>query len=219
MPTVIAARTPPPPPAAEPRPVSDRCDETMSNAPSCVCASGASPRKSGEDAGMKAYTCEIDYADRDGGDRRESCGFFCKIWKGIKVVAPFAIAGIAGYFIYKLMSPKKPTLAAPPDKCPNGSLPPCAQTCTPPLSLQSTGVCGCPACPPPQVSNASTCQCTTPNGGGTTPTLITCPDGATRAANLDACPDYPCWNGQSYKNPMNCPPAPAPTAAPAGVNQ
>ena len=194
----------------------------MSNAPDCVCASGRGPRLDVEDStnGSQSYTCAIGNVDNGGGNRRESCGFFCKLWKGVKVVAPFAIAGIAGYFLYKWMSPKKPTLAAPPDTCPNGSLPPCAQTCTPPLSLQSTGACGCPACPPPQVSNATTCQCTTPtDGGGTTPTLITCPDGATRAASLEACPDYPCWNGQSYKNPMNCPPAPAPTAAPAGVSK
>lgn len=215
---VIRPTTPP-----EPRPqqASNRCDEAFSNAPDCTCASGRAPRLEVEDSnnGAQVFTCAIATADGGNGRDRKECGFFCGLWKGVKVVAPFAIAGIAGYFLYKWMSPEKPTLAAPPDKCPNGSIPPCAQTCTPPLSLQSTGACGCPACPPPQVSNAATCQCTAPTGGGTNPTLITCPDGATRAANLEACPDYPCWNGQSYKNPMNCPPAPAPTAAPSGITQ
>lgn len=186
------------------------CDPDMPDG-NCICAGTNRPPTvdvADSVSGQTQYTC----GGANGQDRNNNrnsgndCGLLCKIGKGLKAVAPFAIAGVAAYFLFKWMAPKKPTLASPQDKCPNGSIPPCAQTCTPPLKLQPTGACSCDGCPPGQTADTVTCTCSTAPVNTTT---ILCPDSVTRAANLEACPNYPCWNGQSYKNPINCPPAPA----------
>jgi hypothetical protein len=226
-PAIIPAPINPPP--AKP-PILPQCDTSsqITDPDSCICAGGNKPHM---DDSSGNYTCNTsnsvipDNTNRKG---KEECGVLCSVWKGVKVVAPFAIAGLAAFFLFKWMAPKKPSLAAPPDKCPNGSLPPCAQTCEIPLMLQPTGECSC-GCGPGQYPD-SKCNCQTGGGGGSNTNTILCPDATTRAANLDACPDYPCWWDQektkNNKDPQKCSlpigsePAPAsPSATPSGVSK
>lgn len=131
------------------------------------------------------------------------------IWNFMKKLAPVAIGGIALFAMYKLFSPKAPTLKSAGDFCPNGSKPPCGQICSPPLAMQSSGICGCAACPPGQsLGDATTCMCSS----AVTPTtnVLICPDGVTRVSNLSNCPvsSYSCWDGSKVTNPLNCPEKP-----------
>lgn len=171
----------------------------------CLCPSGGTPKKDVTDIanGSEAWSCGPKKADKD------ECGITCKIFGGIKKYAlPVLLTGALVYAAYKgiqMLAPKKPALNPPLDKCPNGSPPPCAQVCTAPLKLQANGTCSCDGCPPGQTANATTCVCAT--GTPTTTQTFLCPDSTTRVADLANCPTYACWNGQSYQNPLNCPPA------------
>ncbi|OFZ31996.1 MAG: hypothetical protein A2622_12240 [Bdellovibrionales bacterium RIFCSPHIGHO2_01_FULL_40_29] len=132
--------------------------------------------------------------------------FWEKLWKGIKVVAPFAFAGVAIWAMYKLFSPKMPKLNAAGDKCPNGTTPPCGQTCVSPQSMLSTGICGCASCPPGQtITNVAACTCGT--SSTTTGSLYTCWDNVTKVDDLSKCPaqQFTCWDGSKVTNPINCP--------------
>ncbi len=146
---------------------------------------------------------------------KEDCGFWCKLWKGIKTVTPFLVAGVVAYALYRVMAPKKPNLSSAQDHCPDGSLPPCGQVCTAPLKKQANGTCTCDGCPPGQTADAVTCACAT---GTASASSYLCPDATTRVTNLDNCPTYSCWNGQNYQNPMNCP-AQTPAVAPNSVGR
>lgn len=198
------------PPSADVTESKKSCEERYPGAgvsePSCLCPNGQAPTNDATDgaSGMQSWSCAS--KPNKPSKKEDECGVLCKIWKGVKIAAPFVIAGAVAYGLYKLLAPKKPTLNAPTDKCPDGSIPPCGQVCTPPLKKQSNGTCSCDGCPPGQTANAVTCTCSTGTGTGTgTGTTYLCPDGQTRKANLDECPTYACWNGQSYQNPMNCP--------------
>lgn len=185
----------------------------------CLCANGSVPKKDviDEVTGAESWSCEVS-APAKTPTKKEECGIICSIFKGIKKYAiPFLITGVVVYAAYKgiqMLAPKKPSLNAPPDRCPDGSMAPCGQVCAVPLKRQANGTCSCDGCPPGQIANPTTCLCTTGTGVGTGQTYL-CPDSTTRVENLDNCPTYPCWNGQSYQNPMNCP-AQTPTAVPTG---
>jgi hypothetical protein len=177
----------------------------------CLCANGKPPiaEFTDEASGMTSYKCDITTTPSTKPDNKKDCGILCKIGKGLisatKFALPWLVTGAVAYAAYKLLAPKKPSLNAPTDKCPNGLAPPCGKLCdetNPNKKRQSNGTCSCDGCPPGQTANATTCVCST----GTTPiTTFLCPDQTTRKANLDDCPTYSCWNGQSYQNPMNCP--------------
>ena len=144
--------------------------------------------------------------DLSNGSFDNKCGFGCKSWKFTKTAAPYLVTGalIAG-MVYA-MSPKKPKRHFAGDQCPNGKPAPCAQICSYPLKLQSTGLCSCDGCPPTQSADPMTCFCSAVSSGMVGMTQIfTCPDSITQVEDLATCPDYPCWNGSTYKNPMNCP--------------
>ncbi|MEQ1722586.1 MAG: hypothetical protein ABL930_05380 [Pseudobdellovibrio sp.] len=187
----------------------------------CVCANGQPPTPDATDgaSGMKSFKCGLASSPGTKPDKKDECGILCKIGKGlisaVKFALPWLVTGVVAYAAYKLLAPKKPSLKAPTDKCPDGSIPPCGQVCTAPLKKQTNGTCSCDGCPPGQTPNATTCLCST----GTTPTTTyLCPDSTTRVANLDNCPTYSCWNGQSYQNPMNCPTqTPTTTPPPTGT--
>lgn len=174
----------------------------------CLCPNGKAPTLDVTDGASGAESWSCSAKPTKPGKKEDECGVFCKIWKAIKTPMLLVVGGIAAYIIGKkvieYMSPKKPTLNSAPDKCPDGTVPPCGQLCTPPLKKQANGTCSCDGCPPGQTADPTTCNCSTSTttGGGTT---YLCPDGQTRMANLDNCPTYACWNGQSYQNPMNCP--------------
>lgn len=132
-----------------------------------------------------------------------------------KKALPWLVGGVALFAMYKLWSPKKPTLNGAGDYCANGTIPPCVQVCAAPLA-NINGICGCAACPPGQtLTNAATCTCSTST---TTPTQVTCPDGVTKAATLAQCPatQYTCWDGSKVTNPINCPERPATTSSGSG---
>lgn len=175
--------------------------------PKCLCPSGGAPKKDVTDIanGSEAWSCGPKKADKD----KNECGIVCKIFGGIKKYAlPVLLTGALVYAAYKgiqMLAPKKPALNPPLDKCPNGAVPPCAQVCTAPLKLQANGTCSCDGCPPGQTADATTCVCAT--GTPTMTQTFLCPDSTTRVADLANCPTYACWNGQSYQNPLNCPPA------------
>ncbi len=181
----------------------------------CTCPGGGSPKKDVTDVAnsSEAWSCSSAPVKDD----KNECGIVCKIFGGIKKYAlPALVVGAVAYAAYKgiqMLAPKKPSLNAPPDKCPDGSIPPCGQVCTAPLKKQANGTCSCDGCPPGQTANATTCVCAT--GTPTTTATYLCPDSTTRVANLANCPTYACWNGQSYQNPLNCPPATP--AAPANT--
>jgi hypothetical protein len=140
-------------------------------------------------------------------------GWFGSIGGFFKKALPWLIGGAVVFAMYKLWSPKKPKLNSAGDSCPNGSVPPCGQVCTAPLS-NVNGICVCASCPPGQsLTNAATCTCSTTTTGGTT--TVTCPDGTTQAATLALCPatQYTCWDGSRVPNPINCPEKP-PTVSP-----
>lgn len=170
----------------------------------CLCANGSAPKKDviDEATGQESWSCEATAPGKTT-DKKEECGIICSIFKGIKKIAPFAIGAVVAYAAFKLLAPKKPALNPAADRCPDGSLPPCGQVCTPPLKKQANGTCSCDGCPPGQTANPTTCLCSTTSTG--TGQTYLCPDSTTRVANLDNCPTYSCWNGQSYQNPMNCP--------------
>jgi len=201
---------------------SDDCESKYPGASdltnNCLCSSGNAPKKdmTDEATGQESWSCESTAAAPTLNSKNE-CGFFCKLWKGIKIAAPFVIGGILAFAIFKQLAPKKPALKAPPDICPNGGPAPCAQICASPKKNQSNGTCGCDGCPPGQTANQSTCFCAT--GANNSTQIFTCQDGATTVTNLDNCPAYTCWNGQSYENPMNCPPQTTPNSSPTGTGQ
>ncbi len=148
--------------------------------------------------------------------------FWDKLWKGAKKVAPYAFAGAALFAMYKIFQPKVPNRKSAKDLCPNGSVAPCGQSCTPPLAKQSNGDCACSSCPPGQtITNASTCSCGSlgSSGTGTSSVLITCPDNVTLVTNLSMCPapQYTCWDGSKVSNALNCPEKPATTTPKTGT--
>lgn len=159
-----------------------------------------------DDKGQGSSVDDLASFESDGGDFDNKCGFGCKSWKYTKTAAPYLVTGalIAGAVVF--MSPKKPKLHFAGDQCPNGKQPPCAQICTYPLKLQSSGLCSCDGCPPAQTADQVTCFCATVSSGAVGGVdIFTCPDSITQVKDLATCPDYPCWNGSTYKNPMNCP--------------
>lgn len=173
----------------------------------CICPNGGTPKKEITDVanGQEVWSCPAT-TNSSKPDKKE-CGIVCSIFKGIKKYAlPVLVAGVAAFALYKglgMLAPKKPTLNSGADKCPDGSIPPCGQVCTVPLKKQANGTCSCDGCPPGQTADAITCNCST---GTSTALTYLCPDSTTRVENIDNCPTYSCWNGQSYQNPMNCPP-------------
>ncbi len=155
--------------------------------------------------GVEAITC----VPIQPGARENTAG--SGVWDFMKKLLPFAIGGVALFAMYKLFSPKKPTLNSAGDLCPNGFKPPCGQTCPLPQAMQSSGICGCAACPPGQAivdsATSTSCMC-----ASTAPVnaIVTCPDGVTKVSSLANCPSptYTCWNGTTVKNPLNCPEKP-----------
>lgn len=141
------------------------------------------------------------------------CNWLCQIGRGVKTALPWLLAIGAAYGIYKLIP--KNTVAGPqpaPDACPNGLPAPCLQTCTPPLA-SINGQCACTACPPGTSRETGTATNPCPMCTSTPPptNTYTCPDlsvvtGGTESEALAKCPTYSCWNGNTYSNPMNCPP-------------
>lgn len=197
------------------------CDDVVSN-PDCTCANGSRPRGgitdrvTGAVAGM---TCAASVTT--GGDSNRNCDFLCKIGRGVgsvfKAVVKYApvllAAGVSIYLITKL-APKKPALAAPADKCPNGSLAPCPQPCTGNKVPLPNGSCGCPACGFGLVSDSS-CQCVVRLTSSDPTGVKKCGDG-TYVNSASPCPTYACWNGSSYENPTQCP-SQLPAAESTGV--
>lgn len=151
-------------------------------------------------------------------DDKKGGGFWSGVGSFLKKAAPWILGGVGLFAMYKLWSPKKPSLAAAGDKCPNGTIPPCAQQCTLPKAILADGQCGCTACPPGQsLTDANACICSTNSAGGDS--SVTCADGVTKAPTLAECPaqnTFTCWNGTVVNNPINCPVKPTGTTAPAG---
>ena len=225
LPAVVPAAAVLQPEAVKPPVVAEDCESKYPGAGAsgnkCVCADGKAPSKDITDVGtgQEAWSCGSASSKKDKKD--DECGFICKIFNGIKKYAiPVLVTGVAvyaGYKLIKLLAPKKPALNPALDKCPDGSVPPCGQVCTPPLKKQTNGTCSCDGCPPGQTANATTCVCATGTTPGPAQTYL-CPDSTTRVANLDNCPTYSCWNGQKYKNPMNCPPQIPATPSSSGTS-
>lgn len=186
----------------------------------CLCANGGVPKKDVTDiaSGSEAWSCAAPKNAK--ADKKDDCGIICKIFSGIKKYAlPVLLTGAVVFAAYKglqMLAPKKPALNPPPDKCLDGSIPPCGQVCKVPLKMQADGSCSCDGCPPGQTANTSTCVCTT--GTTTSTQTYLCPDSTTRVADLANCPTYPCWNGQSYQNTLNCPPATPVVPASSGTS-
>ncbi len=185
------------------------CDEEVSN-PDCTCASGAAPRGGITDRATGAVADLTCAAGTTARDVPRNCNLLCKIGRGMgsvfKTVVNYApvllAAGVSIYLLTKL-APKKPALAAPADKCPNGSIAPCAQQCTGNMVPLPTGSCGCPSCVLGQVPNSS-CQCVSRTTSSDSTGVKRCGDG-TYVNTSTPCPTYACWNGSSYENPTQCP--------------
>ena len=189
------------PPVVDPTPGGEwTCDPECTDGK--VCGPGS------EYDGVKVGECK---GPGGGKDDKDKPGFFSKLWSGVKKIAPWVLGGVALYAAWKIFfQVKKPKLNPAADACPNGTIPPCAQTCAPPQALLSSGACGCPACPPGQsMTNASSCLCETTS---TSTTLYICADGVTQVSDLANCPataNYTCWDGSQVANPINCPEQPA----------
>lgn len=106
------------------------------------------------------------------------------------------------YFLWK---PKKLGINPAGDKCPNGSVAPCATTCVAPMiPIGNASSCICPSCPPGQtITNQSTCSCGTVNPA----TRLVCADGFTIVDKLSDCPKpkFKCWNGVLVEDVIQCP--------------
>lgn len=207
-----------PPPSPEPTPVSpdpsgpdqEACsaiDDAQFSNGKCICLNGKTLKKTAEHDGVENFECVAATGGKPP-KKDEECGFWCKYGGTIKTAALWIGGGLLAYFIFKQLAPKKPKLNPPSDLCPNGLPAPCQQLCAPPKKNQSNGTCGCDGCPPGQSADPTTCYCSSGSTPGTGQTYL-CPDSVTRVGDLADCPTYSCWNGQSYQNPMNCPPAPA----------
>ncbi len=188
----------------------------------CLCPTGGAPKKDVTDIanGSESWSCEFKNADKVTVKAKEECGIACKIFAGIKKYAlPVLLIGAMVYAAKKgaeMLAPKKPGLNPALDTCPSGSPPPCAQKCDMPLKIQADGTCSCGGCPPFQAPDIN-CFCS--SGTPTTTQMFLCPDSTTRVADLSKCPTYPCWNGQKYQNPLNCPPAPSVAPASSGTRK
>lgn len=184
----------------------------------CKClVGGGLPTVAAETSGgeVKHFSCSGGEKEKE----EKECGILCKIKKGAKAAFGWvknnfgiiAFSGLAAFVLYKILNKKKPDRKSAGDFCPGStSKPPCAQTCAYPLALQTNGSCACAACPPGQtLANESTCTCST----GSTTTELTCWDGVTKVTDLANCPEqtFPCWDGSTVTNPLNCPEQPSST--------
>lgn len=170
-----------------------------------VCGPGSS-----DENGVKVGECKA--AGADGKDKDKKPGFWSKLWGGIKKAAPWVLGGVGLWLIWKkVFDVKKPKLKSAGDRCPNGSVAPCAQSCTPPKGYVN-GACACPSCPPGQtMTNAQSCLC---ENTSTTTTIFVCADGLTQVTDLANCPQsttFTCWDNSQVSNPINCPVQPTPT--------
>lgn len=190
-------------PTPQPEPGGGQCD------PACVTPQTCQKTASDGD-GAEVWECKSGSGPGKPDDGKKG-GFWSGLWGGIKKVAPWVIGGVGLWLLYdKFLKPKKPTLKPAADACPNGTIPPCGTTCAAPQAMLSSGVCGCPACPPGQtMTNASSCLC---ENTTTTTTLYICADGVTQVSDLANCPStaqYTCWDGSKVANPINCPEQPS----------
>jgi hypothetical protein len=198
----------------EPAPGGDAGDTTVTEGSDAVCdpACGAKQKcvPDGEFDGVKAPGKCVSADGSDSRSGKEETSFWGKIWNGVKKAAPWVLGAGAVYLLWKhVFKVKKPSLNPAGDRCPNGTIPPCGQICTPPQAILSSGACGCPACPPGQsLTNASSCLCETTTS---TTTIYVCADGVTQVTDLANCPTtttYTCWDGSTVSNPINCPEQP-----------
>jgi hypothetical protein len=202
-PTPGTSDTVTPTPGPTPDTNAGQCDPKCSGKEICQ-------KTAGDGDGAEVWECKGSGGDGDGKDK-DKPGFFSKLWSGVKKIAPWVLGGVALYAAWKIFfKVKKPALKPAADACPNGTIPPCGSTCAAPQAMLSSGVCGCPACPPGQtMTNASSCLC---ENTATTTTLYVCADGVTQVSDLANCPstaNYSCWDGSTVSNPINCPEQPA----------
>lgn len=222
---------PPVPPKPEEKPAPPKPEKDAENCEAkypgavglnkdCLCSNGQAPssKVAAAGSGQESWECSAS-AKIKTGKKDEECGLACTLLKGMNFLGPLgpilATLAIAygGYKLLGVLAPKKPTIKPPGDVCPGtGAPPPCAQVCSGNERRSANGGCSCGDCSPGQVAQAVTCYCVTPSSGNTSQNLL-CPDSQTWVTNLANCPTYPCWNGQAYQNPMNCPPAPPTTPA------
>ena len=173
------------------------------------CKGGEICEKTASDgSGAEVWECRTS-GGKD--DKDKKGGFWSGLWGGVKKIAPWVLGGVALYAAWKIFfKVKKPELKPAADACPNGTIPPCGSVCAAPQAMLSSGVCGCPACPPGQtMTNASSCLC---ENTSTTTTLYVCADGVTQVSDLANCPstaNYTCWDGSKVANPINCPEQPS----------
>ena len=117
--------------------------------------------------------------------------------------------GLIGFGIASLVSSNKSKAKFPGDECPNHTMAPCRPLCNYPLREQLSGGCACDPCGEMYTLDAAICFCNPIPGSVIVNTqILTCEDSVTKVTDLSSCPDYYCWNGQTYKNPMNCPAEP-----------
>lgn len=170
------------------------------------CSGGEVCQKTASAGDNDVWECVKPGGDKP--DKDKKGGFWSGLWNGVKKVAPWVIGGAALWLLYsKFLKPKKPALKSAGDACPNGTIPPCGQTCTAPQAMLSSGVCGCPACPPGQtMTNASSCLC---ENTTVTTTLYVCADGVTQVSDLANCPATqllcPGTTDTYVTNLLNCP--------------
>jgi len=190
------------PPVTTPGADAGKCTPSCTGDQKCALVSKST------DTGAEVWECRGGSGSGKPPKEKEDSNWFSGFFKK---AAPWLLGGLAIFAMYKLWSPKKPSLNAAADKCPNGTNAPCITTCPSPQALINN-ICQCAACPPGQtLTNASACTCSTSGGSGTTE--VTCPDGVTKKPTLAECPatQYTCWDGSKVANPINCPEKPATT--------